>query len=43
MIGIVGLLRQQSNFSKRFHKFADGTTIEHAHPYDKSNDSEPQI
>ncbi|MFA5587438.1 MAG: hypothetical protein WC987_01610 [Mariniphaga sp.] len=43
MIGIVGLFIANKAIFLHAHKFADGTTIEHAHPYDKSNDSEPQI
>ncbi|MDX9908897.1 MAG: hypothetical protein RBS23_05490 [Mariniphaga sp.] len=41
MIGIVGLFIANKAIFLHAHKFADGTTIEHAHPYDKSNDSEP--
>lgn len=37
MIGIVGLFIANKAIFLHAHKFADGTTIEHAHPYDKSN------
>jgi hypothetical protein len=41
MIGIMGLFIANKAIFLHVHKLADGTIIEHAHPYDKSNDSKP--
>ena len=41
MIGIIGMLIVNKSIFTHTHKLNDGTVINHAHPYDKSNDSEP--
>ncbi len=41
MIGILGMLIANKAIFTHSHRLSDGTVIEHAHPYDKSNDSEP--
>jgi hypothetical protein len=41
MIGVMGLLIANRAIFLHVHKLNDGTIIEHAHPYDKSNDSKP--
>ena len=41
MIGIMGLFIANKAIFLHDHKLNDGRIIEHAHPYDKSNDSKP--
>ncbi len=41
MIGIMGMFIADKAIFLHVHKSNDGTIIEHAHPYDKSNDSKP--
>ncbi len=40
-ISIIGLLLVNNSIFFHTHKLADGTLITHAHPYNKSNDTEP--
>lgn len=41
MTGIMGMFIANKAIFIHVHKLTDGTTIVHAHPYDKSNDSRP--
>ncbi len=41
MIGIIGVLIANNAIFIHSHRMADGTLITHAHPYNKTNDSEP--
>ena len=41
MIGIWGMLIANKAIFLHVHKLNDGTVVNHAHPYDKSNDSKP--
>lgn len=41
MIGVIGLQIANQAFFLHVHKLENGTIIEHAHPYDKSNDPNP--
>ena len=41
MIGILVMLIANKAVFMHTHKLNDGTIIEHAHPFDKSTDSEP--
>ena len=41
MIGIMGMFIANKAIFLHVHKQSDGTIIAHAHPYDKSTDSEP--
>ncbi len=41
MIGVIGLLIVNKAVFLHVHKLNDGTIIEHAHPFSKSNDSNP--
>ena len=41
MIGMMGMLITNNAIFTHLHILSDGEVIEHAHPYDKSNDSKP--
>jgi len=41
MIGILAMLIANKAVFTHTHKLSDGTLIEHAHPFDKSNDPGP--
>jgi hypothetical protein len=41
MIGIIGMLIVNKSIFTHSHKLADGTFVVHSHPYDRSNDSNP--
>ena len=41
VIGMMGMLIANKAVFMHTHKLSDGTVIEHAHPYNKSSDSEP--
>lgn len=41
MIGVMGLQVANQALFLHVHKLENGTIIEHAHPYDKSNDPNP--
>lgn len=41
MIGVMGMLIANKAIFLHVHKLDNGIIIEHAHPYDKSNDSKP--
>lgn len=41
MIGMIGMLIANKAIFLHSHRLSNGTVIEHAHPYNKTNDSEP--
>lgn len=41
MIGVIGMLIANQAIFLHIHKLNDGTIVEHAHPYDRSTDSQP--
>ena len=41
MIGLIGMLIVNKIVFTHIHKLNDGTIVEHAHPYNKSDDSAP--
>ena len=41
IIGVMGMLIGNKIAFTHLHQLDDGTIIEHAHPYNKANDSEP--
>ena len=41
IIGLIGMLIANNIAFTHVHQLDDGTIIEHAHPYNKANDSEP--
>jgi len=41
LLGMMGLLIANKSAYIHTHKLADGSLVTHAHPYDKSNDTDP--
>lgn len=41
IIGLIGLLITNKIVFTHIHKLDDGTIVEHAHPYNKADDSDP--
>lgn len=41
IIGLTGMLIANKIVFTHIHKLDDGTIVEHAHPYNKANDSDP--
>jgi hypothetical protein len=41
MIGLWGLLSFNQTVNIHFHRLPNGTLVSHAHPYNKTNDSQP--
>lgn len=41
LIGIMGIMITNQALFLHFHKLSDGTVVTHAHPYNKTQDSQP--